>query len=153
MRAALTVGNTRLKGRRVSLNVEILLQHGMTLRCSQMTKWHWSQVFPTQAEGIWLLYPFQPHVLSLLSLQGSPEAGSIRHIGVKQREKKKLSAKLEGKLDHLWIRYAAVQRRGGLHSQNQRREEQDCTFGSWFSRHGGVGLMVGLDDLRGLFQP
>ena len=23
----------------------------------------------------------------------------------------------------------------------------------WFSRHGGVGLMVGLHDLRGLFQP
>ena len=26
-------------------------------------------------------------------------------------------------------------------------------FRTWFSRHGGVGLMVGLDDLRGLFQP
>jgi len=26
-------------------------------------------------------------------------------------------------------------------------------FGIWFSRHGGVGVMVGLDDLRGLFQP
>jgi len=26
-------------------------------------------------------------------------------------------------------------------------------FGTWFSRHGGVGLMVVLDDLRGLFQP
>jgi len=26
-------------------------------------------------------------------------------------------------------------------------------LGIWFSRHGGVGLMVGLDDLRGLFQP
>jgi len=26
-------------------------------------------------------------------------------------------------------------------------------FGTWFSRHGGVGLMVGLDDLGGLFQP
>ena len=26
-------------------------------------------------------------------------------------------------------------------------------FGIWFSRHGGVGLTVGLDDLRGLFQP
>jgi len=24
---------------------------------------------------------------------------------------------------------------------------------SWFSRRGGVGLMVGLGDLRGLFQP
>jgi len=24
---------------------------------------------------------------------------------------------------------------------------------TWFSRHGGVGWMVGLDDLRGLFQP
>jgi len=23
----------------------------------------------------------------------------------------------------------------------------------WFSRHGGDGLMVGLGDLRGLFQP
>ena len=23
----------------------------------------------------------------------------------------------------------------------------------WFSRHGGAGLTVGLDDLRGLFQP
>jgi len=26
-------------------------------------------------------------------------------------------------------------------------------FGIWFSRHGGLGLMVGLYDLRGLFQP
>ena len=26
-------------------------------------------------------------------------------------------------------------------------------FGTWFSRHGGVGWMVGLDDLKGLFQP
>jgi len=26
-------------------------------------------------------------------------------------------------------------------------------FRIWFSRHGGVGWMVGLDDLRGLFQP
>jgi len=26
-------------------------------------------------------------------------------------------------------------------------------FRTWFSRHGGVGLMVGLGDLRGLFQP
>jgi len=26
-------------------------------------------------------------------------------------------------------------------------------FGMWFSRCGGVGLIVGLDDLRGLFQP
>jgi len=25
-------------------------------------------------------------------------------------------------------------------------------FGIWLSRHGGVGLMVGLDDLRGLLQ-
>jgi len=26
-------------------------------------------------------------------------------------------------------------------------------FGIWFSRHEDVGWMVGLDDLRGLFQP
>ena len=26
-------------------------------------------------------------------------------------------------------------------------------FRIWFSRNGGVGWMVGLDDLRGLFQP
>jgi len=26
-------------------------------------------------------------------------------------------------------------------------------FRIWFSRHGGVGVTVGLDDLRGLFQP
>jgi len=26
-------------------------------------------------------------------------------------------------------------------------------FRTWFSRHGGVGLTVGLDDVRGLFQP
>ena len=25
--------------------------------------------------------------------------------------------------------------------------------GTWFSRHGDVGVRVGLDDLRGLFQP
>ena len=28
-----------------------------------------------------------------------------------------------------------------------------CHFGTGFSRCGGVGGMVGLDDLRGLFQP
>jgi len=28
-----------------------------------------------------------------------------------------------------------------------------CYFGTRFSRHGGVGLTVGLDVLRGLFQP
>jgi len=27
------------------------------------------------------------------------------------------------------------------------------TFGMWFSRQGGFGVTVGLDDLRGLFQP
>jgi len=26
-------------------------------------------------------------------------------------------------------------------------------FGTWFSRHGGDWFTVGLDDLRGLFQP
>jgi len=26
-------------------------------------------------------------------------------------------------------------------------------LGTWFSGRGGDGLMVGLDDLRGLFQP
>jgi len=26
-------------------------------------------------------------------------------------------------------------------------------LGTWFSRHGGVGLTVGLDDLKGIFQP
>jgi len=26
-------------------------------------------------------------------------------------------------------------------------------LGTWLSRHGGVGLVVGLDDLRGLSQP
>jgi len=26
-------------------------------------------------------------------------------------------------------------------------------FGTWFSSHGGVGLTVGLEDLRGLWQP
>jgi len=25
-------------------------------------------------------------------------------------------------------------------------------FRIWFSRHGGAGVIVGLDDLRGLFQ-
>jgi len=29
----------------------------------------------------------------------------------------------------------------------------DMTLQTWFSRHGSVGLTVGLDDLRGLFQP
>ena len=28
-----------------------------------------------------------------------------------------------------------------------------CIFRMWFSRHGGVRLTVGLDDVRGLFQP
>ena len=37
----------------------------------------------------------------------------------------------------------------------ERRECcQCCTFiRTWFSRHGGVGVTVGLGDLRGLFQP
>ena len=26
-------------------------------------------------------------------------------------------------------------------------------FRTWFSSHGGIGLTVGLDDVRGLFQP
>lgn len=48
----------------------------------------------------------------------------------KAREKKRLSAKLEGELDHPRIRHIPelVQRRGGSHSQKQRREEQDCSF-------------------------
>jgi len=29
----------------------------------------------------------------------------------------------------------------------------DMHFRTWFSSHGGVGLVVGLDGLRGLFQP
>ena len=29
----------------------------------------------------------------------------------------------------------------------------DVALGIWFSRHGGVGCMVGLDDLGGLFRP
>ena len=29
----------------------------------------------------------------------------------------------------------------------------DWHLRTWFSRHGGVRLMVGLDGLRGLFQP
>ena len=33
------------------------------------------------------------------------------------------------------------------------RNVQKRHFRTWFSRHGGVGWMVGLDDLRGLFQP
>ena len=32
------------------------------------------------------------------------------------------------------------------------KKHVDWLFGTWFSRHGGVGWMVGLDDLRGLFQ-
>jgi len=27
------------------------------------------------------------------------------------------------------------------------------TIRTWFSRHGGVGLMIGLNDFRDLFQP
>jgi len=30
---------------------------------------------------------------------------------------------------------------------------QTWHFGTWFSRHGGVGLTVGLGDLTGIFQP
>jgi len=33
------------------------------------------------------------------------------------------------------------------------RRMQIRYFGTWFSRHGGVGLAVGLDDLGGLYQP
>ena len=33
------------------------------------------------------------------------------------------------------------------------RNVQTWRTGTWFSRHGGDGGTVGLDDLRGLFQP
>ena len=33
------------------------------------------------------------------------------------------------------------------------KKRVDVSLGIWFSRHDGVGWMVGLDDLRGLFQP
>jgi len=33
------------------------------------------------------------------------------------------------------------------------KKRVDVALGTWFSRHGGDGLMVGLDDLRGFFQP
>ena len=33
------------------------------------------------------------------------------------------------------------------------KNEQMWHFRIWFSRHGGVGWMVGVDDFRGLFQP
>jgi len=33
------------------------------------------------------------------------------------------------------------------------KKRVDVAVWTWFSRHGGVGWMVGLDDLRGLFQP
>lgn len=50
---------------------------------------------PHEQKGSGSPFPFQAHMLPLLSLQGSPEAGSIHHTGVKQGGKKKLSAKLE----------------------------------------------------------
>jgi len=33
------------------------------------------------------------------------------------------------------------------------KKRVDMAFRAWFSRHGGVGLTAGLDNLRGLFQP
>jgi len=43
---------------------------------------------------------------------------------------------------------------GGVRHWNRLpKEVVELHFGTWFSRHGGVWLMVGLDDLRGLFQP
>jgi len=33
------------------------------------------------------------------------------------------------------------------------KKRVDVALWIWFSRHGGVGWMVGLHDLRGLFQP
>jgi len=33
------------------------------------------------------------------------------------------------------------------------KKRVDVELQDMFSRHGGVGLTVGLDDLRGLFQP
>jgi len=33
------------------------------------------------------------------------------------------------------------------------RNRVGVALGTWFSRNGGVGLTVGLDDLRGLLQP
>jgi len=43
--------------------------------------------------------------------------------------------------------------RGAFGTALEMAVEIPCNFRTWFSRHGGVGLMVGLDDLRGLFQP
>jgi len=34
-----------------------------------------------------------------------------------------------------------------------QKNMQTLHFGTWLSRHGGVGLTVGLYNLRGLFQP
>jgi len=33
------------------------------------------------------------------------------------------------------------------------KKHVDVALGKWFSRHGGVGLVAGLHDLKGLFQP
>jgi len=38
------------------------------------------------------------------------------------------------------------------HPWSGSKNVQMWHFRIWFSRHGGVGVTVGLDDLRGLFQ-
>jgi len=46
----------------------------------------------------------------------------------------------------------AAQGSGGIHHPWRGSENmQMWHFGIWLSRHGGVGLTVGLDDLGGLF--
>ena len=42
---------------------------------------------------------------------------------------------------------------GSLHPWRGSKTLWMWHLGTWFSRHEGVGVMVGLDDLRGLFQP
>ena len=42
---------------------------------------------------------------------------------------------------------------GGSPSLVGFKNRVDVALGTWLSRHGGVGLAVGLDDLRGPFQP
>lgn len=61
-----------------------------------------------QAERIWLLFPFQSYMFLLTGF-------SRVLFNIPDFKKRKLSAKLEGEVDHLGIRH--VQRKGGSLSQ------------------------------------